>query len=66
MLKKNGFNDMMIMKRYDPILYKYTGDVFRANLYFHALENKPKDKIYSVDYGGSSKTLLTRHPVSGK
>ena len=37
-LKKNGFNDMMVMKRYDPVLYKYTGDVFRANLYFHALE----------------------------
>ena len=57
---------MMIMKRYDPVLLKYTGDVFRANLYFHVLENKPKDSIYSVDYGGSSKTLLTRHPVSGK
>ena len=30
------------------------------------LENKPKDKIQSVDYNGASKTLLTRHPRAGK
>ena len=57
---------MMKMKRYDPVLMKYTGDVFRANLYLHMLDSKPKDKIYSVDLGCASKTLFTRQPVAGK
>ena len=36
---------MMMMDRIDPITLVATGKVFRANLYFHALENKPKDKL---------------------
>ena len=59
-------NEFSLYKRYDPTLLRCTGEVFRANLYFHALEQKPKDKIYSVDLQCASKTLFTRHPVSGK
>lgn len=66
MLKKKGFNDSMLMKRYDPVLLEETGYVFRASLYYQALEQKPKDKIYSVNYQGGNKTLFTRHYVSGK
>ena len=56
----------MLMGRYDPILMRETGKVFRCTLFFHALEQKPKDKIQSVDYGCGTKTLLTRHLASGK
>ncbi len=40
----------MLDDRIDPVLLKSTGKVFRASFYFHALEQKPKDKIYAVDY----------------
>ena len=56
----------MLMKRYDPVLMRGTEDVFRASLYFQALEQKPKDKIYAVGLGAGNKTLFTRHYVSGK
>jgi hypothetical protein len=36
---------MMMMDRIDPVTLEVTGKVFRANLYLHALEQKPKDKL---------------------
>jgi len=54
------------MNRIDPFLLHKTEKVFRANFYYSALENKPKDKIYAVDLQGSSKTLFTRHLVAGR
>ena len=38
-----------------------TEPVFRATLYFHALENKPKDSIYSVDLNCGTRNIFMRH-----
>ncbi len=65
-MKKKGRDDYSLVGIYDPVSGKKTGNVFMAVIYYYALEQKSRDKVYAVGYKEATRTLLMRHPKEGR